>query len=53
MLSRVLSRLLSGISPLDAFSLGAGLLSLLTVAFVACYLPALNATRVDPTTVLR
>jgi len=52
-LSRVLSRLLFGISPLDALSLGAGVLSLLTVALVACYLPALNATRVDPTTVLR
>src|SRR5271169_1357961 len=52
-LSRVLSRLLFGIGPLDALSLGAGVLSLLAVAFVACYLPALNATRVDPTTVLR
>ena len=53
LLSRVLSRLLFGIGPLDAFSLGAGVLCLLTVAFVACYVPALSATRVDPTTALR
>jgi hypothetical protein len=35
LLSRVLSRLLFGIGPLDALSLGAGMLCLLTVAFVA------------------
>jgi predicted permease len=52
-LGRLLSRLLFGIAPLDPLSLGAGVLSLLTVAFVACYLPALTATRVDPSTALR
>src|SRR5258708_19661096 len=48
LLGRALSRFLYGVSPNDPLSVGGAALVLLVVAFVACYLPARSATRVDP-----
>ena len=53
LLGRVLSRFLYGVSGSDPFSLGAASLALLAVAFVACYLPARSASRIDPLVALR
>jgi len=52
-LTRLLSSLLFGVSPLDPFTLGAVLALLMLVALVACVLPARRATRVDVATALR
>lgn len=53
LLGRALSRMLYGVSASDALSLGSASLILLVVAFVACYLPAHSASRVDPLVSLR
>ena len=45
---RALSRFLYGVAGSDFLSLGAASLLLLVVAFLACYLPARSASRVDP-----
>ena len=50
---RMLSRFLYGVSGSDPLSLGGASLALLAVAFVACYLPARSASRVDPLVALR
>jgi putative ABC transport system permease protein len=52
-LTRLLRGMLYGVSPLDPLSLAAGALLLGLVAFLACYLPARRATRVDPVVALR
>ena len=52
-LTRLLSNLLFGVSPLDPLTLGVVLALLLLVALVACVLPARRATRVDVATALR
>jgi macrolide transport system ATP-binding/permease protein len=52
-LGRMLSRFLYGVSGSDPLSIGGASLVLLCVAFVACYLPARSATRVDPLVTLR
>lgn len=53
LLGRVLSRFLYGVSGSDPLSFVGAPLALLLVAFVACYLPARNASRVDPLVALR
>jgi macrolide transport system ATP-binding/permease protein len=52
-LTRLLTRLLFGVRPLDPLSFVAAAGSLAIFAAVACYLPARRATRVDPLTALR
>jgi macrolide transport system ATP-binding/permease protein len=52
LLGRALSHLF-GIGSFDFVSLAAGIACMLSVAFVACYLPARSAARVDPTCALR
>ena len=51
--SRILSRMLYGVSGTDPLSIAAASGILIAVALVACYLPARWATRVDPLTALR
>jgi putative ABC transport system permease protein len=53
LVGRVLSRFLYGASGSDLVSIGGAAIVLLVVAFVACYLPARSASRVDPLVALR
>lgn len=53
LVGRGLSRLLYGTSPADPVSLLAASAVLLAVAFIACYIPAHFASRVDPIEALR
>ena len=50
---RALSSLLFQVSPFDPLTLGSVSALLVVVALVACYVPALRATRVDPLVALR
>jgi putative ABC transport system permease protein len=52
-LSRWIQSLLFGVTATDPATLAAVIAMLLTVALVACAVPAWRATRVDPTTALR
>ena len=51
--SRVLARLLFGITPRDPLTFGTVALVLLCVSLLACYIPARRATRIDPMIALR
>lgn len=51
--SRLLGRLLFGVRPTDPVTYGMVLTALAVVAFLACYLPARRAMRVDPIIALR
>lgn len=51
--ARALASFLIGISPADPVTFGSVLLLLLSVAVVACLIPAYRATRVDPLVALR
>ncbi|HEV2665085.1 MAG TPA: FtsX-like permease family protein, partial [Blastocatellia bacterium] len=52
-ISRIVSSLLFGVSPLDAPAFVGVPLFLAAIALLACYLPARRATKVDPLTALR
>ncbi|HEY6119657.1 MAG TPA: ABC transporter permease [Pyrinomonadaceae bacterium] len=52
-LTRFISSLLVGTSATDVWTLSVVSLSLLSVALLACYIPARRATRVDPLVALR
>ena len=51
--SRLLQGLLFGVAPDDPVTLGGVLFLLAAVGVVACLLPAVRASRVDPATALR
>ena len=53
LMTRFLQSLLFGVSPTDPLTYSAVVVLLALVAFVACAIPALRATRVDPLNVLR
>jgi putative ABC transport system permease protein len=52
-LTRVLSSLLLGVGTTDFATFGGVTLLLAAVAFLACYIPARRAARVDPLVALR
>lgn len=52
-ISRWLTSMLFGISPVDPFTYAAILAILATLVLLACFIPARRATRVDPVTALR
>jgi predicted permease len=53
LIGRVFSRMLFGLSPADPLSLAGASAVLILVSMLACYLPALAASRMDPMKALR
>jgi putative ABC transport system permease protein len=52
-LSGVIAGILYGISAIDPISIGLSVVALVFTAFLACFLPAFRASRIDPITALR
>jgi ABC-type antimicrobial peptide transport system permease subunit len=52
-LTRLMAKLLYGVTPLDTLTYGAVGLLLAGVAIAAVYVPARRASRIDPITALR
>jgi len=52
-LTRLMSKLLFGVTPTDAVTFASVAAILFVVALLACYIPARHATRVDPSVALR
>ena len=51
--SRLVSKVLFGLSPTDPLSMTAAAITLLALALAACYIPARRAAKVDPMVALR
>jgi predicted permease len=52
-LTRLMGNLLYKVSPRDPIAFGTAFIILIVVAFIACFLPAWRATRIDPVQALR
>ena len=52
-LTRLMVTLLFGVTPTDTSTIGLVSVVLIVVAFIACFIPARRATKVDPLVALR
>jgi putative ABC transport system permease protein len=52
-LSGVIAGILYGVSAIDPISIGLSVIALVLTAFLACFLPAFRASRINPITALR